>query len=295
MPEPANFKANIYGVTVKTRRGGVNRDADPGLFQAAVNRAMNTPRADRGKDIYKSYYRLEDTDRRDGLILLNFVTLRHLGPGRARRTGPARPMGLNADEEFAHQRAALYDHEHRLLFAEAGAPGIGPGTLSRYFKQFADRRTLFLLDPEMDRDATSRARTHQEIQSVEMRVAVGEISSEDREAGLGLTTALAQEFGGSTMDIVIKVNRQYSSTLSVDRLWGFITNITRRTGQPNPVKKLRTKGRRHSDDPLELIDLFQHREKRERELLADDTGRNVPHEERWSALESIREEYLDLA
>ena len=60
----------------------------------------------------------------------------------------------------------------------------------------------------------------------------------------------------------------------------------------NSITQLRVYGREHDDDELEIIDLIQHRERRERMLPVDDIERNIPYGERWNALLEVRQEFL---
>lgn len=268
MPEKS-FKVNIYNVEIT----GNNTD-QPGsyLFSQAIDNAIAQPRALRDKNVNGKGRRLENEQRTEGYYLLNFATLEFVGPGRTEPAKEVRPIGLAPEEYFAHETAMLYDPKASLAFVEATLGGMGAGAKAHYFGEFADNNENYLLTPRLDDEAATRARRQQTIRSLVIRVARGPVTRSDYDAGIGAIKAFADDFDAGTIDIEIKAQREKGRTLSRERIWRTIDNILLGSADleqgisANNVTQLKLKGREHDDDPIEVIDLLQHREKRERQL-----------------------------
>ena len=185
----------------------------------------------------------------------------------------------------------LYDADTNLAFVEATRGGMGPGAISKYFEEFVDQVTIYLLVPRLDDLASARARRCQQFRKVEMRVALGPVNRLDRAMGVGVLEAFGDEYGARTVDVVMKVGRARSSRLSMNPVRRLLTDALRAHDEER-VEVLKVYGKENEDDPLELIDLLQHREKRVRELPIDRDSREVAHEIRWRALLDIRREFL---
>ena len=294
MPEKS-FKANIYHV------GFRNPDIPPGIpFETAIEEARERPLGERYVPLLPKGRRLEHDDKRDGCYLLNFVTFEFAGPGRSTPEEYAVHIDLDSNESFAHETAMLYDPETRLAFLESTLGGMGSGAIADYFGNFADRDTEYVLTPRLDDQAAARARTFQTIRTVIMSTSMGPATEVDRETGVGVIKSLGDEFDGGHINLEIKAHRKREHTLSKDLIRRIIDFVTGPGPSPSfidsedrsTLTRLKIEGRVHDDEPLELIDLFQHKEKRERILLVDDTLRKVLHEDRWKALLEIRQEFL---
>lgn len=285
MPEKS-FKANIYDVEFR------NPDI-PGQtpFETAIEEALGRPLIERYVDLSPKGRRLENDDKRDGCYLLNFVTLKFEGPGRSTPETPAVPIDLDSNESFAHETAMLYDPETRLAFLESTSVGMREGATADYFGKFASSDTEYMLTPRLDDDAAAKARGFQTIRSIIMRVAMGPVTEADREAGIGVIKGFGEGYNAGYMNIEVKAQRERGRTLSRSNIWRTIEPLM---GSENrsTVTQLKVEGRTHDDAPLEIIDLIQHQEKRERMLSVDDTLRKVLHEDRWNALLEIHKEFL---
>ena len=124
-----------------------------------------------------------------------------------------------------------------------------------------------------------------------MRVALGPMTAADRDEDIGAIEALGDAFGAKFVDIEFKVGPERGRTLLLDR----VSNLLSRAMQAHDegrVTVLKLHGREHDDDPPELIDLLQHRERRERLLPVDADHRRVVHEIRWDTLKEIRQDFL---
>ena len=287
-----SFKVNVYEVTLPGEDDDDMPDTSGDIsFSDAIENACARSLPDRFREVNGKGRRLENYEQRDDCYCLNFVTLEFSGPGRSERETAAVPIDLGADEEFAHQTAMLYDPDLNLAFVESTQTGMRYGAIARYFRGFSFPRTEYQLVPRLDDDAAARARRHQIIRSLTMRVAMGPVTDADRDAGTGVIKSLGEGYDAGTIDIVIKAQRERGRSLSIGRVWQTANSILGNDNMNN-VTQLKVYGREHEDDELELIDLIQHREKREYKLQLDDTERNIPYEDRWNTLLEVRQEFL---
>ena len=291
MPDKS-FKVNVYEVTLPDEDDDDMPDASGDIpFSDAIENAWDWTLPDRLENIGGKTRRLENYEKGDGYYLLNFVTHEFTGPGRSGLETEAVPMGLEENENFSHQTAMLYDPDLNLAFVESTQSGMRAGAIARYFREFSSPLTEYQLIPRLDDDAAARARRHQTIRSLTMRVAMGPVTDADRDAGTGAIKSFGEGFGAGSIDIVIKAQRERGRSLSLGRVWQTVNPILGDVDENN-VTQLKVYGREHEDDGLELIDLIQHREKRERMLPVDDIERNVPYQYRWNALLEVRQEFL---
>ena len=285
MPEKP-FRVNVYEVQLPEDADGASS-----TFENAITLACKASIDERLKELDGKYRRLEHCDLSGEYLLLNFITLAFDGPGRSTPQSPAVPINLEADENFSHESAMLYDPAKDLVFLESGQGGMGSGTVAKYFREFAGHREDYLLIPKLDAEASARARNHQVIRRLTMQAVTSQITSMDRDNDIGVIHSLREGYGAESIKIEFKAARRQDSSLSKDSIWRLINSVWR-SSDDNDVSELKLYGREHDSDNLELIDLIQHREKRERTLDIDPGTRNVPHEARWQALVDIRKEFI---
>lgn len=285
MPDK-RFRVNIYDV-------GFSEGASSGTpFSTAVDNAIAQP-----PDIMRYQVangkgrRLEHDEYRDGVYLLNFVSFEYAGPGRSTPATPAEHIALSTAESFTHDTAVLYDPNADLAFVESTQGGMGPGAIASYFEAFADERTEYLLLPRLDDEAAARARRHQTIRNLSIRIGMGPVTDADRAAGTGTLKAFGEGFGAGQIDISIKSLREKNHSLTLGRVWEVANEILGSVGD-HTVTQLKVTGREHDDEGYEIIDLLQHREKRDRMLTVDATTRKVEHTVRWDALINVRQEFI---
>ena len=278
------WKANIYAVTSEHAEGG-----SPIELSEAIGRALNCPLLEREKDIGGKRRRLDYASQENGLYLLNFVSFEFSGTGKVRQGQVVQSVALQPDESFAPETAMLYDPENSLAFIESAIGSMGPHAIVDYFQEFADPRDKYFLEPMADPDARARARRHQTIRKLEMRVNAGTVTEIDREAGVGPLRALGNEFGGESINIEIAAGRTKASSLNLDAIERLFTSIFGQgTSRDMPhITKLRVNGREYDDDPVELIDLIQHRQWRQASLSIDPDTRKIPHRLRWDTLVNL--------
>ena len=285
MPDKS-FKVNIFDVQMTADAG-----AELTSFRDAIVNASGETFQDRHREVNGKGRRLENHAEQDGCFLLNFVSLEFAGPGRTRPDTATVPIGLAPEEYFSQEMSMLYDPEENLAFVESALGTMGASSIVGYFKEFANNGTNYLLVPKLDDEAGNRARRHQTIRRLKMRVAMGPVTEVDREAGIGVLKTFGEGYDAGFLDLEIKAQRERGRTLSLTGIWNSINHIIGDANENN-VTQLIVTGRENDDDPLEPIDLIQHREKRERRLRVDDASRKVPHAERWNALIEIRRQFL---
>ena len=284
MPDK-RFRVNIYDV-------GFPEGITSGIpFSTAVDNAIAQSLEMRYQVANEKGRRLEHDGHRDGVYLLNFLTFEYAGPGRSRPVMPAELIDLDPDEYFTHDTAMLYDPETALAFVESTLGGMGPGAIASYFEGFAGEGTEYQLIPRLDDEAAARARRHRTIRNLSIRIGMGPVTDADRAADMGAIKAFGQEFDAGQIDISIKSLREKNHSLLPGRIWRAI-NAFLDSGGDHTVTQLKVTGREHDDEGYEVIDLLQHREKRERMLSVDPTTRKVSHTVRWDALMSIRQGFL---
>ncbi len=280
------FKINIYDIELTGEAG-----AGQIPFRNAIENACGETFGNRHREINGKGRRLDNHEEREGCFLLNFATLEFSGPGRTRPQAATVPIGLDPDEFFSQEMAMLYDPEIGLAFVESASGTLGASSIARYFKEFANSDTNYSLVPRLDQDAGARARRHQTIRSVVLRVSVGPITDVDIQSGFGVIKGFGEGYNAGFVDVAIKSQRERGRTLSLANIWNSINPVLGDADENN-VTRLIVTGRENDDDPLEVIDLIQHREKRERLLHIDEGSRKVSHTDRWDALIEIHREFL---
>ncbi len=283
-----SFKVNIYQVG----RGPVE-DGPETEFPQAIAAVCELDLGERERQMGGKFRRIESHEERDGIFLLNFVSLEYAGPGRALRGQPVQAIPMQNNESFAPETAMLYDPESRLAFLESLRGGLSPGIVAKYFREFTPERADYFLTPRADHTAAARARRHQTVRNLEMRVSLGRVTERDRAAGLGVLQGLGEDYGASFIDIIIKSERRRGRSLPTGPIRRLFSGLLNDNDEVSPsVEKLRVSGKEYDDDPVELIDLIQHRERREFELEIDVGTRRVPHRTRWDALLAARRNFL---
>ena len=282
---PELFKANIF--ELDPGEGGqrfvppeeVLRNTSARNIQERLFTVNNVPR------------RLEDYRDNDPLHFANFATLKFPGPGRASGRQATRRIGLNADERFAYDTAMLWDADRHLAFIETGRPGMGAGAVAGYLDRFRGHGADYVFVPSLDREARERALRQRLDRKLKTRVAIGVDDRIDDVGGLGPISALGRELDARVIDVEFSVGPERRRCLNHGVLRNLLPDWFRRADE-GQITKLILSGRNHEDDPLEIIDLLQHRESRERYLDVDHGERRIPYQVRWDALGDMHREFI---
>ena len=285
MPEKV-FRVNVYDVTAEHNGSGT-----PTQFQQAIKSTFGQPFGFREKDIGGKLRRVNQHNQQVDLFFLNFVTFEYSGDGRVRSGQPSMNIALAPDEYFGPETAMLFDSVNNLAFVESTARGMGSGTIAHYFEAFA-QDTRYALVARLDGDAPLRARRFQTVRSLKMRVSLGPITKSDVVAGIDPLKAFGTNLGGGQVDIEVKSERPRDRSLGVSNIRELISHLTGGDTAIPPISQLHVTGREHDDDPLEVIDLIQHRERRTFLLPIDSQTRRIPHPDRWDALSHIHRSFM---
>ena len=200
-------------------------------------------------------------------------------------------IALAPDEYFGPETAVLVDSVNNLAFVESTARGMGSGTIAHYFEAFA-QDTRFELVARVDYNAAVRAGRFQTVRSLKMRVSLGCITESDVAAGIDPLKAFGANHGARIMDVELKSELPKDRSLGVSGIRELISRLTGGDTTIPPITQLQVTGRQHDDDPLELIDLIQHRERRTFLLPIDSRTRRIHYPDRWDALGRIHRSFL---
>lgn len=285
MPEKA-FKAKLYDV----RLGDPDHPVDADGLKSAIEKAAMLGLRDRVVSINGKYRRLEAFEIAGDPWLLNFVTAEFAGPGRTGLASPAVAIGLQSDENFAHETAMLYDPNAGVIWIESGLGGMGAGAVKQYFETFSDGLAI-TLTPRLDDLASAKARAFQEVRKIEYRVMAGPPSAIDEELGMRPITAFASPYEADEVDIVVKVERRKGKSLSISTIRSRLERLISGKEGHN-IRGCKVYGRENDDDRLEYIDLFDHLLGGETKLKVDDTTRKVLHQDKWNALAEFHRNHI---
>ena len=280
------FKVNIYEV-----EAGNGKNKLPLEFSAAMVAARIRPLWEREVRVRGKIRRLEQYKGDNNNVFVNLTTSNYEGPGTMRLGQPTAHFQLTSDQFFAPETAMLYDVANNIAFVESTV-SMGPGAIADYFERFTnDDGTHYMLTPIADVDAAVRARGYQTIRFAKLRMAMGPMTDSDRAAGMGPIQGFGTDLGAGHVDIVVSAERPRDRSLSLAGVVRMIENLTGRNVNNNSVSQFIIRGKEHEDEPLETIDLIQHREHREVNLEIDPTSRKVPHGVRWDALLNVQANY----
>ena len=285
MPDKS-FKVNIYDVA--SEHSG---DDPPTQFYKAIESASGQPLAIREKNISGKGRRLDGSEQRTTIFLLNFITFEYSGPGRVRKGQPTKTIPLGPDESFAPETAMLYDSANNLAFIESSLGSMGTGSIVRYFEEFAHKGTSYSMHPRPDADAAARARRQQTIRNLKMRISLGPITDFDRTAGIDPIKAFGADYGAGYIDVEIKSERARGRSLIPQNIQRLIDHLMGSDMASPHITQLQVTGREHDEDPLEVIDLIQQRERRQLVLEIDGATRKIPHRVRWDTLINIQQAF----
>ena len=284
------FRVHIYDV-LSQNIGSTNPTT---TFQDAIENARRQQSiVDREKVINGTVRRLETSTMKGHLYLMNFVSFKYTGHGQVRRGQPIHPTPIQRDESFAPETAMLYDPKANIAFLESSQSGMRSSSVVRYFEQFANRGDKYSMSPRADADASARARQHQIISRLKIRIGMGIITAADHEMGLAPFKSFGNDLGAGYIDIdvVARRNRGRLGSMIPDSVHAFFDRLIRGSSVA-PAIDIEVTGRENDDSPVDVIDLIQNRERRVLELDVDSTTRNVPYQARWDALFDMHQMFM---
>ena len=140
MPELKEFAVRAYRVSIldhpenkmRLMDGFEDLRRDTPLTDA-IRKAEETSLEERNFSFQGKSYRLERAKKMEKIILLNFVMSSYEGPVKTTPTEPVSSIGLEEEESFGHETAALYDPERERILIENNRPGTGITAMQAYF------------------------------------------------------------------------------------------------------------------------------------------------------------------
>lgn len=282
------FRVRIFDVDESDQDERARQQA----FAEAIENARDLSENNRLLVVKNKRYRLDNYDMVDGCHLMNFAIPSYPGPGRMQINSPVTSFDLGENESFGYETAMLYDPDHRLAFVEVGRPGMGAGAIAGYFGKCAAPEAIYYLVPRLIPDAATRARRKRYIHKVIVRVSGGRARREDRRAGMGLIQALRSSFTAQDIKIEVSLGRQRRGGLRIEPIRELINRFLEE-GDASGITKFEVVGKEHEDETAEVVDLLRQQETRELELDIDQGQRKVLHRVRWSALATMRRDFLN--
>ena len=232
--------------------------------------------------------RLEDCRPRNGLLEMNFVSLR-LGsaPVRVAEDRPAAEIRIAKDEFFGEETACLYDPGSGYLLVQYNHYGpriSGIRETLRYGEKGIRHGYEFV--PKLHPTSEARIRSLTLVSRVEVSFSIPNLSQVGKRLSVGESIDLAQAFGAQRLDIVLGSR----TGLVIGPIHEWLVQLLRLGGHKDAaIHKLTVRASEEDDGPRETIDLLADRLVRDWPL--PPTGRRVPLETRLQALRQTHREW----
>lgn len=193
---------------------------------------------------------------------LEFAKERPIGPGRMSRRQPVTDVGLEEDELFGEETAALYLPRKRWLVVLNNHYGVGPSRMAGYFNALdpgnPDRYLDYLVQPVIDQRALDRMRQMQRFAEIEITASVGVFGELDDDVAESVSQAAnsvrAQRL---TLKLMANEKNKKGSSLTPRAVRHLINRLLPRS---DDIDRLKIKG---DDEALEnkdkVIDLLKHK------------------------------------
>lgn len=194
-------------------------------------------------------------------FVLNFVKKRSIGPGRVAARVPVSDIGLNVDEQFGEETAALYLPSQRWLLILHNQYGVGPSRMAEYFNALdpgnAERHFDYRVAPCIDRQAMQRMEQMHNFTSVEVVASVGAFENSGVDVGESVQEA-AQAAQAMRLSLRLEANEVYQkgNSLNFAAMRRLIASLL---GRGEEVRKLSVKGAENADATDQVVDLIEHK------------------------------------
>ena len=264
---------------------------DTKSFEKALKDCAAKSLRDRLYDHGSVRLRLEDFRPRNGLLELNFVSLR-LGtaPVRVAEDRQLAEINLADDEFFGEETACLYDPGSGYLLVQYNhyGPRIGGIRETLRYGENGERHGYEFV-PKLHPSSEARIRGLALVSRVEVSFAVPDLSPDAKKLSVGESIDLAKAFGAQRLDIVLGSR----SGLVIGPIHDWLASLRQLGGHDDAaIQKLTVRASEEDDGPRETIDLLADRLAKDWPL--PPTGRRVPLEERMHALRQTHQEWKRL-
>jgi hypothetical protein len=265
----------------------LNHDATK-PFEERLAECAAKPLPERLTDHGTTKLRLEDFQRRNGLLELNFVSLR-LGsvPVRVAEDRPAAEITISDDEFFGEETACLYDPTSRYLVIQYNHYGpriSGIRETLRYGENGVRHGYEFV--PKLHPTSEARIRGLGLVSRVEISFAIPDLGHSGDDLSVGEAIELARAHGAQRLDMVLGSR----TGLVIGSITDWLVKLRMLGGHEDAaISKLIVRASEEEDGPRETIDLLADRLCKDCPLPL--TGRRVPLETRLHALRQAHHEW----
>ena len=258
---------------------------------ALLDQIAHTPKQHRWRQLGSTELALLETkkDRSRGLVLLDFVKRRYVGPGKVRTDSELASFQFDREETFGEETSALIDLARGWLVVQYNHHGVRAASIAEYLNAYShdptsDWQVQAILDSQVE--ARLRRKTH--VRAAQLTVKLtNTVTSAMRDEGESLGTAL-ERAGRASEAAVMSVELKMSHEA------GFLSRgvqaLLRRLAdvEDSSVKALRITAREGESGADETIDLLRHkiRTRYSSEDLEVEGGRYTL-DSRWRALMRI--------
>lgn len=282
----------VHAYSVANREG-----AD---LRAGIDLARALPLGERVKVVADHPIRLETIEPSEDSYRLNFVDLKHQGPGRASLDGELSDFEMDDADKFGYETAAIYLPNQLRFILQYNHYGPRAARIQTYLNWLVFRagggrgegegQGGISLVPILRQDARLRFDRARVVKKIEATVHIpsvlahgeGELPSMNR---LLETPVLG---GAQKLKIEILAGRQSDEVLNLDSVRAFVGDVLR-LGRDSA--KVSVEVIDEGDGPRDIIDFFDAR--LEAEVQVHLTGRRYAIRDRWEALDRVRALWLD--
>ena len=269
----------------------LNEQPDTKPFEQALKDYADKPLPERLIDHGSVRLRLEDYRSRNGLLELNFVSMR-LGsaPVRVAEDRPVAEINLEEDEFFGEETACLYDPASRYLLIQYNHYGpriSGIRETLRYGENGIRHGYEFV--PKLHPTSEARIRSLALVSRVEVSFAIPNLPQAGKRLSVGESIDLAKAFGAQRLDIALGSR----TGLVIGPIHEWLVQLRRLGGHEDAaIHKLTVRASEEDDGPRETIDLLAERLEKDWPLPL--TGRRLLLETRLHALRQIHREWAPM-
>lgn len=224
--------------------------------------------------------RLENHQRRDGLVELNFVSFRlSTAPVRLAEDRPLAEIEIEEDESFGEETACLYDPASRYLVVQYNHYGPRAGAIRDYLTyREAGRVHSYTFAEKLSPASEQRIRNLGVVSRVDVAIAIPNLPDDAEHLSVDSAINLARANGAQRLELALASRQGLVIRSTMDWLLGVYRHFSQ-----GEIQKLTVRGSDGEDSPRETIDLLADRLCLDLPI-AHRAGRRLPLELRLQAL-----------
>lgn len=224
--------------------------------------------------------RLENHQRRNGLVELNFVSFRlTTAPVRLAEDRPLAEIDIGDDESFGEETACLYDPASHIMLVQYNHYGPRSSAIRDYLAyREAGVHHRYTFAAKLSPASEQRIRNLGVVSRVDVAIAIPNLPEDARHLSVDSAINLARANGAQRLELAL-VSRQ---GLVIRSTMDWLLGVYRHFSQ-GEIQKLTVRGSEGDDSPRETIDLLADRLCLDLPI-AHRAGRRLPLERRLQAL-----------